>query len=351
MGPPSPGTGGWYLNPASGQPTWRPAAPAPVPTRRRSTKLVAAVVVGSVVGLAVLAFAATTIVGLVAGDDAEKEPVAAPAPVATAAVTPSPTPLRNARLTQYDYERGKCYFWPFVNDPTPDVDEVPCSEPHLFESVADEPIDLSADFSTIAPYPSVSDWWAISARLCQQTVEAYLGHSIDPHGRIKIEPIIPVLEGWVLGEREMTCGVRVSSSHPRDPVSYVSTGSAKDLDQSRVWEPGVCLNAEGIPLLCEYEHVYVAVGDVVLPGVPGSAPPSDEQQGELIETSCAERAREFFGPSFQELELENLGVMWYPITRDGWEFGNRTISCLIGYVNADGTPRVTTGDPRRGRPA
>ncbi|OHV50448.1 hypothetical protein BCD48_10600 [Pseudofrankia sp. BMG5.36] len=319
---------------------------APRPPRWTRGRFVACVV-GGVVVLVVLLVAIGVAVG--GGGDDERDVAASTAgPSGTA----SPSPTAEPELTGRRYQLGHCYLWDRGGSSTT-VDDVSCDRPHLFESVSDDPADLSAEFPATAARPLADDEWSsIYDRYCRTLVEAYLGYPLDPHGRFSILAIVPSVAGWIQGDRKIRCGIGAYAPTPEKPDNDLSAGSAKGADQSRVYPVGTCLAKDTTgtgPVACSTPHQHVAIGDIRFTDPPGAAPPSDAAFAERAGQQCAAVARAFFGPSFQQTSTVNIS--WFNIAPESWQAGSRSVSCLVSYFTDAGEPRAVTGDARNPVPA
>ncbi|MBL7632914.1 septum formation family protein, partial [Frankia sp. CN6] len=273
-------------------------------------------------------------------------PAAAPVPSGAASATTDP------ELTDRTYERGRCYLWD-LDGASSKVDEVDCAEPHRFEAVSDNPVSMAASFPPDAPFPATDDEWSrLADEHCGAPVAAYLGSPLDPYGRFGISTIRPTEEGWALGDRDLQCGIGGYAPTAENPDNDLVSGSAKGADQSMVYGPGTCLveDADGLyAVTCATAHHHVAIGDVHLPGAPGSPPPTDDAFDEQAARECATVAGTFFGGPFQETDSVYVG--WFTLSPESWAAGSRSFSCLVSYVTPTGDPRPVTGDARNPIPA
>ncbi|OHV35226.1 hypothetical protein BCD49_04480 [Pseudofrankia sp. EUN1h] len=301
---------------------------------------------GAVALILVLAAIGAAVGG--SGDDKSDAAAATAGPSGAA----SPGQTVEPELSQRSYKSGHCYRWD-RGGTSAKVDDVPCAEPHLFESVSDDSVDISGEFPASAPYPLTDDEWsAIYDRYCLQPVQAYLGYPLDPHGRFSVSTIVPTTTGWIQGDRKIDCGIGGYAPTPENPDNDLFTGSAKGADQSMVYPVGTCMakSTDGTkPVACSAPHQHVAIGDVHFTDPPGAAPPADTAFDERAGQQCAVVARAFFGPSFQQTSTVSIG--WFPIDPESWQAGSRSFSCLVSYYTDAGDPRSVTGDARNPVPA
>jgi hypothetical protein len=309
-----------------------------------------AVVVGGVVvvilGLAALGAA-------VGGDDKHDASTVAAPPSGSASTGASASPtLGDPELSERNYKIGHCYRWDRGGS-SAKVDDVTCDKPHLFESVSDDPVDISSEFPDSAPYPPTDDQWSdIYDRYCRKPVEAYLGYPLDPDGRFSVSTIVPTMSGWAQGDRDIDCGIGGYAPTPENPDNDLITGTAKGADQSMVYPVGTCM-AQGTdgttPVACSAPHQHVAIGDVRFTDPPGAPAPSQDAFDDRAGAQCAAVARGFFGQSFQQSSTVSIG--WFPIEAESWQTGTRSFSCLVSYYTDAGDPRSVTGDARNPVPA
>ncbi|HKN55845.1 MAG TPA: septum formation family protein, partial [Amycolatopsis sp.] len=82
---------------------------------------------------------------------------------------------------------GSCLTW---NSPdASDARKVDCGQSHLFEVTGT--VDISAKYPEGAPVPSLEQWQQIAQEKCSADVRPYLGHALDPYGKLTTNLLRP----------------------------------------------------------------------------------------------------------------------------------------------------------------
>ncbi|WP_238439213.1 septum formation family protein, partial [Frankia nepalensis] len=278
------------------------------------------------------------------GNGADDGPAASGRPPA-GDPSPGPEGTTGPDLWRHDYRRGDCYRWDQDAAQT-SVRTVPCAEPHLFQSVSGDAVDIGSEYRLGAPYPDYQTWIALEERYCVDPVERFLGHPLDPYGRFYLSAVHPSLDGWQRGERDVHCGLSGRTPYAATPGRHdLFTGSAEGADQAWVFPAGTCLasDADGVVgVACAEPHQQVAIGGARLADTRHGAAPSEQEFKAQAQPLCAAVARDYLGPSFQQTETVRVG--WLPIAEESWRAGSRAFTCAITYVTPSGDLRFVTGD-------
>lgn len=266
-------------------------------------------------------------------------------PVTVGAAAPGPSP-QDARELALDSPAGTCLTWSAQDGA--DMRRVDCAEPHLFEVTNN--IDISAEFGEDAPAPDVALWQELAVRKCAPGVTDYLGGTLDPHGRFKVNALKPSPAQWEDGDRKLRCGVQTAS---RSGAPLPATGSAAGQDQSGIHEPGTCLALDGQtigdPVPCGEPHAVEIVGNVDLAkAFPGAFPPEDKQLEKAIELCEAVTKKYTNG-----VDLAKKGLVPYPdaLKEESWAAGSRKVDCKVAAKLKDGSGLApVTGSVRGVKP-
>ncbi|ONI72653.1 hypothetical protein ALI144C_42300 [Actinosynnema sp. ALI-1.44] len=227
---------------------------------------------------------------------------------------------------------GSCLTWkPDGSDMKP----VDCEQPHLFEVTGD--VDISGEYNASAPSPAEEAWRTIAKQKCATGATTYLGGKLDPFGKYSVGALKPSDEQWRDGDRKLRCGLQRAA--PSGKALVATTKSAKNQDQSDVYEPGTCLalvdKNVGDPVPCDSDkaHAYEIVGVIDLSQTFKDAYPSEEQQQTAMLDQCPKVAGEYTG----NLDLKSKGLLltWDTRKQESWEAGSHRAVCKVGAPLAD----------------
>jgi len=241
---------------------------------------------------------------------------------------------------------GDCLTWTALD--ASDLAKVDCEQSHLFEVVAD--IDLSvfpgAEWGPGTRFPSVSRFTQLRDEQCAPAAMDYLGGRFDPHGKFSVGLINPGEAGWAAGERTLRCGLQFSSTTGNLlPIE----GRVADQDQSRAWDPGVCIGINnGVPadpVDCAKPHAFEVAAVVDLSERFPDALPSIEDQDAFLEETCTARVDEFLGDP-EALRNKTLTLFWDNLNFDSWLAGSRKVNCSIGTQVEGGGFAAITGSAK-----
>ncbi|WP_189208899.1 MULTISPECIES: septum formation family protein [Actinokineospora] len=242
------------------------------------------------------------------------------------------------RELAFDSPAGTCLFWTAPDGA--DMRRVDCAEPHLFEVTGN--IDISAQFAEDAPPPELERWQELAVEKCTPSVTEYLGGTLDPHGRYKVNALKPSTVQWEDGDRKLRCGVQTAS---RSGALLPATGSAAGADQSGIHEPGTCLALDGQvigdPVPCTEAHAVEIVGNVDLSKAFPDEYPSEEAQIEKAIELCDAVTKEYTNG----VDLAKKGLIPYPdaLKEESWVAGSRKVDCKVAakLPNGSGLAPVT----------
>jgi hypothetical protein len=208
-----------------------------------------------------------------------------------------------------------------------DAHTVDCARPHLFEvtSVA----DLSAEYPPGAPVPSLDLWQQISQARCADGVKPYLGHPLDPYGRLMVSLLRPTSAQWANGDRQLRCGLQwVGPGGALQPT----VGAAQNQQQSNVWDPGTCLalngKAVGDPIGCAQPHSYEIIATLDLKTNFTAGYPSQSDQMTWLDKTCARAAADY--TSGADLSAKGLILTWDLREQESWDAGSALVNCKVG---------------------
>lgn len=262
-----------------------------------------------------------------------------------AAPTASPSPGRERTLVDRAYVPGRCYTWD-QRSTSADALEVSCSRPHLFQDVR----RTSVHALPLTPFPTEAAWDQITHRACDGFLTAFLGRPLDPDGRYAAGTIRPVRAGWLLGQRDIECGVifrapRAFGVPSTDRLTPFS-GEADAAHQSFSYPVGTCLRitrADSGFVPCTSPHGYEVVGATTVRGP--ATPPTDAAFGRLATQPCRRLVSAYVGHPFSDDATEYVG--WDPISAAGWRAGERTFDCYLAF-SRNGRSVEVTGSHRTG---
>jgi hypothetical protein len=234
-------------------------------------------------------------------------------------------------LVARHYDPGDCVLWEQDDRLSLPVD-VDCADPHLFEVVGD------AEFPGDGDYPSDAEWfeWA-DAGPCLELARSYLAQPYTAFPSLHIGFIRPTHEGWIEGERGVTCGLEGwigSTGAGSTPIS----GRAVDLLGQPPWVAGTCLDRSLTTIDCAEPHVYQLVGYVELG--PEEPYPDDARVDGIANDDCWPMVASYVGPGAVNPEI--LGWVQTP-GESSWALGARMVACFVVEAGTDLVPRVRAG--------
>lgn len=224
---------------------------------------------------------------------------------------------------------GTCLSW--KSDDGGDMRQVKCSEPHVFEVT--QVLDVGKDYPAGAEQPGVSQWRDIAKERCGKGTETYLGHKLDPEGKLQLSALRPNAADWKRGNRELRCGLwRIGPGGSLQPTK----GPAVEQDQSNIWATGTCLalagKTVGDPVDCDRKHSYEMISVVDL-GDEFDGYPSKKKQDAWLDKTCAKAAKAYTGG--KDLEKLKLIVSWDTRTKASWAAGSELVNCKVGALLDD----------------
>nr|WP_232328031.1 septum formation family protein [Kibdelosporangium sp. MJ126-NF4] len=225
----------------------------------------------------------------------------------------------------FEAPAGSCLTWkPDGSDMKP----IDCEQPHLFEVTGD--VDISGEYNASAPTPNEDAWREIAKQKCTTGATTYLGGKLDPFGKYSVGALKPSEEQWRDGDRKLRCGLQRAA--PSGKALVATTKSAKNQDQSDVYDPGTCLalvdKNVGDPVPCDKEHAYEIVGVIDLSVTFKDAYPSEEQQQTALLDQCPKLAGEYSGNL--NLADKKLLLTWDTRKQESWDAGSHRAVCKVG---------------------
>jgi hypothetical protein len=225
---------------------------------------------------------------------------------------------------------GDCLSW--TKPDRGDLVKVNCSNKHLFEVAAD--VDMSKypgkEFGTGSRFPDSLRLTELKEEHCVPAVQQYLSGRFDPRGRYMVGLMYPSPDGWKYGDRTLRCGLQFSGS---SGTPLPSTGSAVEHDQSKVFEPGMCLginqNLPTDPVDCSQPHAVEIVSTVDLGARFPGGPPAKDEQDKFVEGECAKSASDYLG-SPDAVRDKTLTLFFDYLDARSWLAGSRKLDCMIG---------------------
>jgi hypothetical protein len=234
---------------------------------------------------------------------------------------------------------GTCLNWP---EQVPDAAAiVDCKDEHRFEVA--ETIDMrtfpGTEYGPAAAPPTEARIKQISQEQCQAAARQYLGERYDPNGRFSVSLVWSGDKAWrQAGERRMLCGLQLAGP---DNHQLAFKGKVADIDQSKVWPAGTCLDIDpatnqpiDIPTDCAKPHAMEVTGAVNLAEkFPGPVPP-DGDQDQFVKDSCTQMTDAYLAPA--ELRKTTLTLIYSTISLPSWTAGSKQVSCSIGATLGNG---------------
>ncbi|MFI5714962.1 septum formation family protein [Nocardia sp. NPDC051750] len=244
---------------------------------------------------------------------------------------------------------GDCLTW--TKPDHSDLVELDCGEEHLFEVT--DTIDLSqypgAEFGPDAVWPDSLRLTELREEHCVPAAQRYLNGRFDPRGKYAVGLMYPSNDGWTnSGDRMLRCGLQVPglSGNP-----LPNTGRVAEGDQSKVYEPGVCLgisqNLPTDPIDCTQEHAVEIASVVDLSARFPGGPPAKDDQDQFLEEECGRTTNDYLGGP-HVLRDKTLTVFFDFIDARSWLAGSRKLNCMIGK-GADQEGFAPLVGPARGK--
>ncbi|RSM64013.1 hypothetical protein DMH04_52115 [Kibdelosporangium aridum] len=252
-------------------------------------------------------------------------------PVAGGKQSPADLAAENLAAA-FEAPSGSCLNWkPDGSDMKP----VGCDQPHLFEVTGD--VDISAEYNASAPSPTEEAWREIAKQKCTTGAASYLGGKLDPFGKYSVGALKPSDEQWRDGDRKLRCGLQRAA--PSGNTLVATTGSAKNQDQSDVYDPGTCLalvnKNVGDPIRCDDEHAYEITAVVDLAQIFKDATPDEAQQQAAMLEQCTKLTNDYSGGL--DLASKKLLLTWDTRKPESWEAGSHHAVCKVGAPLPDNT--------------
>lgn len=233
---------------------------------------------------------------------------------------------------------GDCLTW--SKSGATDLSKVECATKHMFEVTG--VVDLSKypgkEFGPGAPYPDSLRMLELRDEHCASATQSYLSGKLDPRGKFDVSLIDPGKEGWRAGERTLRCGVQVETISGAAAVA--STGSIRDVNQSKVYDTGTCIGIKnglptGEPVDCSQPHSYEMMSTVDLAYHFTGGPPSKDDQDSFMADQCAKDAGDYLGTA-NAIHDKTLTVFFDFIDTRSWMVGSRSLNCMLGKGNDQG---------------
>ena len=227
---------------------------------------------------------------------------------------------------------GTCLAWDATD--ASDAHAVPCTQPHLFEVTT--VIDIGAKFPAQAPFPSLDQWQGIAQQQCNSDVRPYLGHPLDPYGKLTTNLLRPTSAQWSSGDRQLRCGLQFAG--PGGGLQP-TTGAARDQDQSMVWATGTCLalagKGVGDPVDCSKPHSYEIIATLDLKSHFKDSYPKLDDQKSWLDTQCNKAAQDYTGGA--DLTAKKLTLGWDSREQESWDAGSTKVNCKVAATLPDGS--------------
>ncbi|GAB3139014.1 septum formation family protein [Amycolatopsis sp. NPDC004378] len=248
---------------------------------------------------------------------------------------------------------GSCLSWD--NPDASDARKVACTQPHLFEVTT--LVDIGAQFPAGAPVPSLDQWQQIAQQKCTADVKPYLGHPLDPYGKLTTNLLRPTTSQWDDGDRQLRCGLQWAGPGGK---LLPTTGPAKSQDQSLVFEPGTCLALQGKgvgdPIDCAQPHSYEIIATLNLQDKFKEGYPSQNDQKAWLDTECTKQAADYTGGA--DLDAKKLILTWDLREQESWDAGSAKVNCKVAALLPDksglqavtGSVKAAPGGPDGGQP-
>ncbi|QRP45876.1 septum formation family protein [Amycolatopsis sp. FDAARGOS 1241] len=227
---------------------------------------------------------------------------------------------------------GSCLTWTAPD--ASDVKKVACTQPHLFEVTG--LVDIGAQYNAQAPFPNLDQWQQIAQTKCNGDVAPYLGHPLDPYGKLTTNLLRPTAAQWADGNRQLRCGLQWAG--PGGGLQP-TTGPAKSQDQSAVWDPGTCLalagKGVGDPVPCSRPHSYEIIATIDLATHFKDGYPKQDDQDSWLDTECNKAADDYTGKA--DLNAKKLTLGWDLREQESWDVGSTKVNCKVAATLSDGS--------------
>ncbi|HEU4489879.1 MAG TPA: septum formation family protein [Jiangellales bacterium] len=194
------------------------------------------------------------------------------------------------------------------------VDTVPCDQGHGSEAYA------VFDLEDASEYPGDKSVGDLAFAGCEERFAEWVGiEYVD--SRLEIYVLHPTEASWTSSEdREVVCLVY-------DPVAPL-TGSARGLGAAAAFQPGTCLDEDGLPTDCAAAHDAEVFAVVSL---PEGTWPGQEALETAADEACGSEFEAYVGASYEESALY---YGYYTPLQDDWTVGDREVLCFV--YDADG---------------
>ncbi|MVU79770.1 hypothetical protein GPX89_21315 [Nocardia sp. ET3-3] len=238
---------------------------------------------------------------------------------------------------------GDCLTWSKAG--ATDLKKLDCGSKHMFEVTG--VVDLSKypgrEFGPGAAYPDSLRFTELRDEHCVSASQAYLGGKLDPRGKFDVGLIQPGKDGWKAGERTLRCGLQVKTTNGEAAIT--STGSVRDVNQSKVYDTGTCIGIKnglptGEPVDCTQPHTYEMMSTVDLGTHFNGGPPSKDEQDKFMSDQCAKDAGDYLGSPSAVLD-KTLTVFFDYVDARSWLVGSRSLNCMVGKGNDQGFSSIT----------
>lgn len=224
---------------------------------------------------------------------------------------------------------GDCLSW--TTPDRSDLVKVDCASKHLFEVAAE--VDMSRypgeEFGPGSRFPDSLRLTELKEEHCVPAVQKYMNGRFDPRGRYVVGLMYPSPDGWQHGDRTLRCGLQVAAT----AGTPATVGSAAEQDQSRVYEPGVCLginqNLPTDPVDCAQPHAVEIVSTIDLGAHFTGGPPAKEEQDKFVEQECTRTSSDYLG-SPDAIRNKTLTLFFDYVDARSWLAGSRKLDCMIG---------------------
>ncbi|MEV0356034.1 septum formation family protein [Nocardia sp. NPDC050697] len=224
---------------------------------------------------------------------------------------------------------GDCLTWSTTD--RSDLVKVSCDGKHLFEVAAE--VDMSRypgrEFAPGSRFPDSLRLTELKEEHCVPAVQKYMDGRFDPRGRYVVGLMYPSADGWQAGDRTLRCGLQVAAATGTPTTS----GSAAAQDQSRVYQPGVCLginqNLPSDPVDCAQQHAVEIVSTIDLGAHFTSGLPSKDDQDKFMEQECTRTSTDYLG-SPDAIRNKTLTLFFDYLDARSWLAGSRKLDCMIG---------------------
>jgi Septum formation len=226
-------------------------------------------------------------------------------------------------------DSGTCLNWPKGAPNQPSF--VQCTEDHVFEVA--ESVDATN----------------VEAR-CDLAVRRYLGDRYDPDSKFAVSVLWSGdASGAQSGDRHLLCGLQLPGPD-NQPVPF--KGKVADLDQSKVWAPGTCLEIDSatnqptdVPVDCAAPHALEVTGAVNLAErFPGRRPSAADQDA-FVKDACTRVTGAYLAPI--PIQTTGLTVNYSTVSAASWSAGSRQVSCGIGAMQGDKGWAARTGSAKK----